>query len=533
MHGLHNRRIRHDSHPPRDRRPHAQPRLFSKQRRLLFVMSIVCLLSLIHEDFLSFIKSKSSYPYTTTDPSVNQLLFNETRAAKNETVHANAVKTNVTYSNGNNKETTLLLDDDDEMSSFALEPMWNCTNQGNFSHESSSFPTRTAGRRKKLLFVHVFKTAGSTMRSFFVGYGRACSHTGVSIVSQCSGLNVAPPARDGIDDESVWTNHGGGGECVLQTFQPRHGDPAWMHTSDNEEKTPQEHQQQQWLLEKPRLARSFLRATTDVLIGHFPLGVHEHWLVNNNSSINNSINVSTTRNEEYFSYQYVVFFRDPLNKLVSGYLYSNRMRHNLTTEQAANELYDRVWEKQNVQKLYHDGYSSYLLTPIQKREIGRLYKGGIKNTTAATIKHNMAIIKSNLLGMRVMVGIVEQMTSSLAILRHLIDGRGELNAAWKALDTTTTSAAADAAKHPTTLHHHSTMSEPSSIMSDEQLQQTKQNPFALNKSRLSTTKIARLLLERDHALLSEHLRYEQDLYNFAMQIHQRQYHATIVGTSKS
>jgi hypothetical protein len=140
----------------------------------------------------------------------------------------------------------------------------------------------------------------------------------------------------------------------------------------------------------------------------------------------------------------------------------------------------------------------------------------------------MALIKSNLLGMRVMIGMVEQMTSSLAILRHLIDGRGELNAAWKALDTTSPAAA----KHPTPLHHHSSMSEPSS-RSNEQLQQNKQRPLTLNKSRLSTTKIARLLLERDPALLNEHLRYEQDLYDFAMQIHIRQYQATIMGTLES
>lgn len=505
-----NRRMRH-MHPSRSDTQH---RLVSKQRRLLFVMSIVVLLSLVHEKCISFIKNKS-YQYTTID--LKQLINGS--VSKNETVHAN-FRRNSTVSNRNNKETTLL--DDDDISNFALEPMWNCTNEDD-GDKSLSNSTPTTGRRKKLLFVHVFKTAGSTMRAFFEFFGRKCSNTGVSIVSQCSGLNVLVQAKDGHIDESVWTNHGGVGECVLQTFQPRHGDPSWMHTSDNEE--TQQQQQQQRVSGKPRLAGSFLRATTDVLIGHFPLGVHERWLVNNNSS---SINESMTRKEEDFSYQYVVFFRDPLNKLVSGYLYGNRMRHNLTTEQAATELYDRVREKQNVQKLYHDGYSSYLLTPSQKREIGRLYKGGIKNTIAITIQHNMALIKSNLLGMRVMIGIVEQMTSSLAILRHLIDGRGELNAAWKALDTTSPAAA----KHPTPLHQYSPMSEPSS-MSNEQLQQNKQRPFTLNKSRLSTTKIARLLLERDPALLSEHLRYEQDLYDFAMQIHIRQYHATIMGTSKS
>jgi hypothetical protein len=355
------------------------------------------------------------------------------------------------------------------------------------------------------------------MRAFFQGYGKRCFKTGVAIVSQCSGLNEV--ADD--DDESIWTNRGGRA-CVLQTFQPRrHVVPSSILFQSSDEKETQ--QQQERLFGKPRLTRSFLRATTDVLIGHFPLGVHEHWLV---GSSHNNVSETTAPAATDFSYQYVVFFRDPLHKLVSGFLYSNRMRHNLTSEQAANELYDQVWTKQNgQQKVYHDGYLSYLLTPRQKQEIGRKHKGGIKNTTASTIKHNMALIKSNLLELCVMVGMVENMTSSLALLRHLIDGRGELTAVWKTLDSSAAASAAAAADG---------MSEPpSSSRSDgEQLEgQDRQNqrPFTLNKSRLSTSTIARLLLERDAALLREHLRYEQDLYDFAMQIHERQYRATTKG----
>jgi hypothetical protein len=530
MNGL-RRRLGHSPiHPPPR---HSQYGLCSKQRRLLTVMSLFCLLSLVQDEFRTYMESQA-YLYTTTTNDLLKNLLNE-GVARNESIHQNFTTNNSTVSRGNTSISepmmAMMLNDIDDASNFSLEPMWNCTDDG-------GGPTTTFGRRKKLLFVHVFKTAGSTMRAFLEGYGRACHNTGVSIVSQCSGLNEVPVAKADDNDESssslsIWTNRGGR-ECVLQTFQPRRRDPLWMHDGDNEDDETQQQQRQHHPLGEPRLSRSFLRATTDVLIGHFPLGVHEHWLGSNTiSNNNNSTNMSMTEKEEDFSYQYVVYFRDPLQKLVSGYLYDNRMRHNLTTEQATRELHDRVWHKQNVQNRYQDGYSSYLLTPRQKREIGKRHQGGIKNTTASTIQHNMALIKSNLLEMNVMIGIVEQMTSSLALLRHLIDGRGQLNAAWGALDTSTTSNThVNATATLSTDLHHSTLSELSSMSTAEQLQQ-KPKPIALNKSRLSTTEIARLLLERDRALLTQHLRYEQDLYDFAKQIHAHQYHATIMGHAKS
>jgi Sulfotransferase family len=525
MSGLKRRLLRHIQLPRRVTHRHSL--CSAKERRLAFAaaLSLLCLaaVSLVfQEEFIvSFMHHKNAYQQHTASSYLLMQLLNET------TVQGANVRTKNASSTSSNgilniqQETTSLLHDGDDISNFALEPMWNCTSTSNKEDDDA-----TVGRRKKLLFVHVFKTAGSTMRAFFQGYGKRCFHTGVAIVSQCSGLSsaiVVVPANESSSSSMIWTNHRGGA-CVLQTFQPRRraDPPTWIH--DDSIEAAERHQHQQRLVGKPRLARSFLRATTDVLIGHFPLGVHEHWLVSNNSSSNgskNNVSVTTTTTtttasseEEDFSYQYVVFFRDPLHKLVSGYLYNNRMRHNLTTEQATNALYDRIWKKHNAaQRLYHDGYASYLLTPRQKHIISRLHKGGIKNTTEDSIKHSMDVIKSNLLEMRVMVGIVEQMTSSLALLRHLIDGRGELTAAWKALDSSTSSSAAAAAK------------------TSEQLQRQEQNkqPFTLNKSRLSTSAIARRLQQRDAALFREHLRYEQDLYDFAMQIHERQYRANIMG----
>ena len=53
--------------------------------------------------------------------------------------------------------------------SFA-HPGWAC-----------SSPSRSTDKSAKLIFVHVFKTAGSTFRTFFHDYGKKCGK-GVSII---------------------------------------------------------------------------------------------------------------------------------------------------------------------------------------------------------------------------------------------------------------------------------------------------------------------------------------------------------------
>ena len=120
--------------------------------------------------------------------------------------------------------------------------------------------------------------------------------------------------------------------------------------------------------------------------------------------------------------QYVAFFRDPLYKLVSAYLYNNKHRRDLTTDKATDELYEKVKRDQNRKiPLYHERYSSYLLTPDQKQRNRRvLQMGSERNTTAANVERNVALMKQNLVDLNVMIGVVERMNTSLLVLQHSI-----------------------------------------------------------------------------------------------------------------
>lgn len=309
-----------------------------------------------------------------------------------------------------------------------MDPMWSCLR--------TRIPSE---RQKKLIFIHVFKTAGSSLRKLFLVYGKVCE-TGVSVLQRCSEWKLPKGHFDAWDD-------GGKKKCQLQFHQ-------WRTNNTSKQ-----------ILQNTVINSRFLQREVDLLVGHFPLGVHHAWSFGGNHS----------KEEDY---QYVTFFRDPIHKLVSGFVYSQRQHGNhLAFDDAVTEIKKYVTNERKKGKTMQ-GYSSYLLSPDQKKIPAR---------------RRAQQIKENLVEHRFVVGIVERITESMALLQYLLDGTRVLSGLFSVVST----------------DHGGKKS------------------LLENKSHLSSSALVQTLLSDAPfaKILDEYVRDDTDLYNFALDIHRQQYNS--------
>jgi Sulfotransferase family len=233
-----------------------------------------------------------------------------------------------------------------------IQPLWHC--------DANTTATPTNNNHSKLIFVHIFKTAGSSLRSFFDKYGQACGK-GVALVVDCS--NQRPPHNT----TEVWQHWK---PCELKSAYNRHHD----------------HLAERW----HNLTTAMLpQLETDILMGHMSLGLHQGWL---------------ERDQQPVTPQYVTFFRDPLSKLVSArtYTYFRVLGKNWTREETVQQIKASVYEDVAKQK-YYEVYSQYLLTPWQKQEI-------------RTTRQKIHLVQENLVRFPIIIGMVEEMDASLELL---------------------------------------------------------------------------------------------------------------------
>jgi hypothetical protein len=305
-----------------------------------------------------------------------------------------------------------------------LPVFWNCSRRENSERTGEKF-----------IFVHVFKTAGSSMRDFLSWYGRRCGPRSVAMVIGCSGVSSSSLNgtvwREASSRSGGGHRRGGGGRsCTLShAFDASSGREYSGGTFGRD-----------------------LYEHVDVVGGHLPLGVHPP--------------------HQRGAVQYLTFVRDPLNKYVSGKLYSNRHRK-WTAEDAIKRI------SYEISHLYRKGghyekYSSYLLTPAQKEE-------------KMSEDEKAITIQSNLAGMPVLVGVVERMDESYQLLQRVLDGAGELESTFRLL---------------------------------------RSKALVRNKSALSTTEIVRQLKANDLDFERQArvvLKEEYMIYDFAVKLHELQY----------
>ena len=318
---------------------------------------------------------------------------------------------------------------------------------------------------KKLVFVHIFKTAGSSFRAALDDYAATCAK-GITVVMRCSGVTLESLQQS----SSNWASRDGQ-RCVNEFSRQRHKGAKKFNVYGP-------------------LTSRFVRDTADILIGHLPIGIHQgNWWWNTTATNNNDNSSSGTVVVEP---QYVAFFRNPVTKYVSGRIYLNPR---WTFDDAVTQIKAQV-RAEREKGAYYFGSEKYLTTPQQR---------------AAKMHHRslpkrLEMMQRNLLRFDCLVGVVEQMGDSLALLQYVMDGNTnqQLAPAFRRLDTTTSTAQSSFPNK-----NHKLKSEPLTVV---------------NKSHLSTTALVQALQQDDkfYDVLLEYLKYEFWLYDFALQIHERQ-----------
>lgn len=272
------------------------------------------------------------------------------------------------YDNGRNsasrsttRESALL---ENYNASVRIPPLWNCS-----SSPPSSLPLT------KLVFVHIFKTAGSSMRTFLAAYGRYC-HRSVALVVRCGGLSSR------YLNETVWRDSAHHSCGLTYAYDPKSGRESSKGGKVGSEE--------------------FRRA--DIVGGHLPLGVHQSLPPQHRQKV-----------------QYITFVRDPLHKYVSGRVYSSRHNRNYTANVAVERIYHEISHRYSHGDPY-DRYSSYLLAPWQRDD---------KPSSEQRLKR----MQDNLVEMNVAIGVVERMSESFELLQYLVDDARELNRVFQSIQS--------------------------------------------------------------------------------------------------
>lgn len=248
-----------------------------------------------------------------------------------------------------------------------LEPLWTC----------SDYARRPRERHRKLVFIHVRRAGGATIRALLKAYAFMC-HAAFASVGRCVDLG-----REYLDGEENWMNSMGsrrsGLACLLSWAENRSG-----HS----------------LIEGfGRVNSEFLRKhEIDILSGELPLGCDESWM----SKAGNQV-----------SAQYVTLIRDPVTKYISEFMFEHRER-NLTSADAISLIRQRI-RNQSAHGEYHNVFSNHFVSPAQKSWMSFEH-------VPWTEERKVNLSLSNLVNNHVAVLILERLPESLVILQSLIDG---------------------------------------------------------------------------------------------------------------
>lgn len=360
-----------------------------------------------------------------------------------------------------------------------VDPIFRCTTKPTF-------------RRNKLVFVHVFKTAGSTIRNFFDAYSDWC-FAGWAIIVGCATVDVdtiGSNRHKGLplhDDDDIWNATNpipGEPPCCLKRTWNRTGTKRWKMDVENR----------------------YVAQELDIIGGHLPLGVEDVWknTAHLSSEIQNSIGVT-----------YLTFIRNAVDKLVSGTSYK-------TKDPTVDGVVDKI--RTDVEQYlargpgeYQAKYGEYFITPRQKKEYTRR---GVTLTAEESSVEQMA----NLLEYNVIVGATERMSDSLHLLQSLIDEDGEATELFEEFGMVSSDGASNKINNDKPKLTEGMMKRADNVDTGGN-KDDGEVPLVINPSKLSTRSIVRKLKEDDRLFLDvlEFVRYEQQITDFALALHLRQF----------
>jgi len=460
--------------------------------------------------------------------------------------------------------------------SNVIRRFWSCNSKEEHRRKDNTdidtdTDTIASSRRRKLIFIHVFKTAGSSFRSFFHQYAKICQRKSVTLICTDLASKYLQPTHN--YDRNSNSSH----PPQLEYWKTRHGKDCELKLYTDGTKHTRTTTTTDWdsnsnlsftVGRYPGINYDVLqKVNLDILIGHMPFGLHEHWNVNvdanadanaevqyysstkknrSGSGSNHSTSatvptVSTTTSTVTTTAAvlpveplYITFFRNPLHKYVSGRLFVNRSKQ-WTFEEALLAIQQLIMDTD-----YYEGYSKYLLTPYQKENIKKndnkkkTNRNSYNNRTMTTTKINA--LKFNLLSQNVIIGIVEEMKDSLQLIRYAInnDGNRQIDRLLNSLligGSDSGSGDGGGTSSARRLNNSSAVSV-STTATDNSTVKTKKNQnnkptkkgLVINQSSLSTTDLVRELKKNQTVFdkMKQMLRYENELYHFAQVHHQLQ-----------
>ena len=346
----------------------------------------------------------------------------------------------------------------------ALRPFFRCA--------SSS---RGAFRTTKLVFVHVFKTAGSTVRNFFDAYSDYCS-AGWAIIVGCSSVDADTLGGDGA------------GPAIWNATRPLPGEPpcsikrSWNRAGHLASRTP--------------VNGRYVARDLDVVGGHLPLGVGGAW-----TEAGPTVLPAEIRGR--IDVRYLTFVRNSVDKFVSGTSYKTpEPTVGSVVEKIRDDVVRRLAESQ-----YQAKYAEYFVTPAQRKE---MEAGG---APPPYVEELLVRQMANLLEFDVVVGTTERMSDSLRLLQSLLDPGGEATEIFEEFGMGAEEGDASEGSVGGGMTRH-------------------QPPdgggrTVINPSRLSTRSIVERLREDELLFLDvlEYTKYEQQISDFCLALHLRQYSA--------
>jgi len=336
----------------------------------------------------------------------------------------------------------------------------------------------TEQKKRKIIFVHIFKTAGTTFRQFFRNYAHICNRRTVTI--RCT----TALSESLTNQTSEWmlpatsSNRGPGytaGPCAAGDFVDGKSNISARKSITSSEEIERYNYEKGTRLFENLSYSELQKYDVDILSGHMPMGLHSNWY--------------TKKEKEVVTPLYITFFRDPVDRFVSGHLQHNKRKAKVAKEKEWDFEAALAYIMKDIKKRKksYDGLSGYLMTPAQK--VGQ-------NITLAEKKN---IMKSNLVDFPVIIGVIERMADSLDLMRYAINSDGN--------------ALVD--KMFETLNYQPIQKKTNG---------SKRRLLEKNKSKISTSALVREI-QKDtdlFATLKSRLRDEYEIYDYAMELHKEQ-----------
>jgi len=223
-----------------------------------------------------------------------------------------------------------------------------------------------------------------------------------------------------------------------------------------------------------------IEQSVDIVGGHFRLGTLDYLRSKDGSKT---------------KVRYLSYFRDAVAKYVSSVVYVKKPK-NWSREQLVAFIKKEAKANAKAGK-YHVKYAEYLKTPWQFE--GKLLKSkDIKWVNMGKEAKELAsLIIKNLIAYNVIIGITERMPDTLEVLQHVMDPAGE------ATEVFTKNGMVDA-------------------KGKAQIKKSNVSPFSSSSIVEEVKKDAEA-----YAALVEYVKYEQMIYDFALEMHIKQHKAVM------